>query len=112
MVLPQFKRCEEESTTEGTKTNEDAKNPGARAHGSAETEGLGKKEEEPPVVVDANVPTAEVKYYTAKVEKSPVTTYERASAASGVVEKWVDASRVKRSRTGRRSGTRHFRSIY
>ena len=74
--------------------NEDAENPGARAHGSADTEGLGKKEEEPPVVVDALVPTAEVKYYTAKVEKSPVTTYERALAASGVVEEWVDASRV------------------
>ena len=59
MVLPQFRRCEEEGATEGIKTDEDAKNPGARAHSSAETVGLGKKEEEPPLVVDANVPTAE-----------------------------------------------------
>ena len=62
--------------------NEDAENQGARAHGSADTEGLGKKEEEPPVVVDASVPTSEIKYYTAKVEKGAVSAYERAVAAA------------------------------
>ena len=74
--------------------NEDSENQGARAQDSDDTEGLGKKEEEPPVVVDASVPTSEIKYYTAKVEKSPVSAYERALAASGVVEEKVEASRV------------------
>ena len=74
--------------------NEDSENQGARAQDSDDTEGLGKKEEEPPVVVDASVPISEIKYYTAKVEKSPVSAYERAVAASGVVEEKVEASRV------------------